>query len=513
MEKEKDKEKDRLIVFDTTLRDGEQSPGASMTLEEKVKIAKMLELLKVDIIEAGFASASAGDFAAVSAVASAVKDSKVCSLARAKIDDIENAAKALKVSDNSRIHTFIATSAIHMQHKLQMTAEQVLEKAVSAVKAARNLVADVEFSLEDAVRSDFDFMCKVIEATIDAGAKTINIPDTVGYATPESYGELIAKLIANVPNSDKAVFSAHCHNDLGLAVANSLAAVRNGARQVECTINGLGERAGNAALEELVMAIKVRKDFYPVYTQIDNQRIVNTSKLVSSVTGFTIQPNKAIVGANSFAHEAGIHQDGILKHRETYEIMHAKDVGWQDNKLILGKHSGKNAVKQRMQALGWHLTASELQELFVKFKNLADEKHQIFDEDLLTLINVEHKESTTEIAIKDLEYSSNGNLDAVAKIILNIAGVTKVANSSGDGVIDALFKSIKQCTNTNYRLKLYQVSNITGGTDSQAEVLVRLLIAGELVNGVAVNVDLVLASALAYINALNNSKINRKKPS
>ncbi|MGB4343453.1 MAG: 2-isopropylmalate synthase, partial [Moraxellaceae bacterium] len=331
--------KQQLIIFDTTMRDGEQSPGASMTLEEKVRIGKALERMRVDVIEAGFAIASQGDFESVRAVAEAVRDSRICSLSRARSEDIDRAAEALRPANASRIHTFLATSPIHMKYKLRMEPDAVLETAVRAVKYARNLVEDVEFSCEDAGRSEIDFLCRVIEAAIDAGARTINIPDTVGYAIPNQFGEMIGQIIQRVPNADKAIFSVHCHNDLGLAVSNSLAAVLNGARQVECTINGLGERAGNASLEEIVMAVKTRGDLFPVETRINTVEIVPTSRLVSSVTGFPVQPNKAIVGANAFAHESGIHQDGVLKHRETYEIMKAEDVGWNANKMVLGKHS------------------------------------------------------------------------------------------------------------------------------------------------------------------------------
>ena len=370
--------KDRLIIFDTTLRDGEQSPGASMTRDEKVRIAKMLEKMRVDVIEAGFAIASPGDFEAVKAIAETVKDSTVCSLARAVPADIERAGEAIKVANSGRIHTFIATSPIHMQYKLMMEPDQVLEQAVKMVSLARNLCDDVEFSLEDGSRSEYDFQARIIEAVIDAGAKTINIPDTVGYGAPEEYGAMFKRLIDNVPNADKAIFSTHCHNDLGLAVANSLSAVMNGVRQVECTINGLGERAGNASLEEIVMAVKTRGDVFPVTTAIDPVHIVPTSRLVSSITGFPVQPNKAIVGANAFAHESGIHQDGVLKHRETYEIMRAESVGWQTNKLVLGKHSGRAAVRARFEELGITFESQEaLNEAFVSFKVLADKKHEI----------------------------------------------------------------------------------------------------------------------------------------
>ncbi|MBD3652851.1 MAG: 2-isopropylmalate synthase [Kangiella sp.] len=380
-------QKDKLVIFDTTLRDGEQSPGASMDKEEKLEIAKQLELMKVDVIEAGFAIASPGDFEAVKLVADNIKDSTICSLSRAMEKDIQAAGDALKGANSGRIHTFIATSPLHMKYKLQMEPEQVIEHAVKSVKFARNLCDDVEFSCEDAGRSELDFMCKIIEQVIDAGARTINIPDTVGYNLPDQYANTIQQLIERIPNSDKAIFSVHCHNDLGLAVANSLAAVQKGARQVECTINGLGERAGNASLEEVVMAIKTRPDYFDVEVDIDTRHIVPTSQLVSKITGFAVQPNKAIVGDNAFAHESGIHQDGVLKHRETYEIMRAEDVGWANNRMVLGKHSGRNAFKSHLAQLGVQFDNNEdLHDAFVAFKKLADQKHDILDEDLLTLV-------------------------------------------------------------------------------------------------------------------------------
>lgn len=380
-------QKDKLVIFDTTLRDGEQSPGASMDKEEKLEIAKQLELMKVDVIEAGFAIASPGDFEAVKLVADNIKDSTICSLSRAMEKDIQAAGDALKGANSGRIHTFIATSPLHMKYKLQMEPEQVIEHAVKSVKFARNLCEDVEFSCEDAGRSELDFMCKIIEQVIDAGARTINIPDTVGYNLPDQYANTIEQLIQRIPNSDKAIFSVHCHNDLGLAVANSLAAVQKGARQVECTINGLGERAGNASLEEVVMAIKTRPDYFDVEVDIDTRHIVPTSQLVSKITGFAVQPNKAIVGDNAFAHESGIHQDGVLKHRETYEIMRAEDVGWANNRMVLGKHSGRNAFKSHLAQLGVQFDNNDdLHDAFVAFKKLADQKHDILDEDLLTLV-------------------------------------------------------------------------------------------------------------------------------
>src|SRR5450759_1792280 len=381
---------EKLIIFDTTLRDGEQGPGAAMTREMKIRIARQLEKLGVDIIEAGFAAASPGDFEAVRAVAETIKDATVCSLARATENDVRRAGESIQPAKSGRIHTFIATSPIHMQHKLRMTQDQVVERAVSAVKWALEYTDDVEFSAEDAVRSDMDFLVRVFDAVIQAGATTLNVPDTVGYSIPAAWGERIKQLIARVPNSGKVIWSTHCHNDLGLAVANSLAAVMNGARQVECTINGLGERAGNASLEEVVMAVKTRRDIFNLDTRIDTTQIVPTSKLVSSITGFPVQPNKAIVGANAFAHESGIHQDGVLKHRETYEIMRAEDVGWNANKLVLGKHSGRTAFKARLKELGIELPADEaLNAAFKRFKDLADKKHEIFDEDLQALISEE----------------------------------------------------------------------------------------------------------------------------
>src|SRR5512135_2670486 len=382
--------KDHLTIFDTTLRDGEQSPGAGMTREEKLRSARQLERMRVDVIEAGFPAPSPGDFEAVKAIAKAIKESTVCGLARANENDVRRAGEAIKPAKSMRIHTFIASSPIHMQMKLRMTPEQVFEQAVKAIGWARQYTDNVEFSPEDAGRSEPDFLCRLLEATIAAGATTVNIPDTVGYTMPWQFGALIKSLRERIPNSDKAVWSVHCHNDLGVAVANSLSAVMNGARQVECTINGLGERAGNASLEEIVMAVRTRKDVFPCTTRIDATQIVPASKLVSGITGFPVQPNKAIVGANAFAHESGIHQDGVLKHRETYEIMRAEDVGWGANKLVLGKLSGRNAFKARLQEIGIVIESEEhLNAAFARFKELADKKHDIFDEDLQALISDE----------------------------------------------------------------------------------------------------------------------------
>lgn len=497
--------KDKLVIFDTTLRDGEQSPGASMTLEEKVRIAKMLEKMRVDIIEAGFAIASPGDFESVKAVADTVKDSVVCSLARAVDGDIDRAAEALKGAAQSRIHTFIATSPIHMKYKLKMAPDRVLEQAVHAVKRARNYTDNVEFSLEDGSRSEFDFMCKITEAAIAAGASTINVPDTVGYGEPGEYGAMFKRLIENVPNADQAIFSTHCHNDLGLAVANSLSAVMNGVRQIECTINGLGERAGNASLEEVIMAVRTRRDVFPVETDVVTEHIVPTSRLVSSITGFPVQPNKAIVGANAFAHESGIHQDGVLKHRETYEIMKAEDVGWNTNKIVLGKHSGRAAVKARFEDLGITFKSQdELNLAFTQFKELADKKHEIFDEDLQAIVSSSASSRFEEIyRMIDMEVASKTGEKNRAKITFNIEGREVVSEAEGSGPVDAAFKAIEAVASSETDLQLYSVNAITQGTDSQGEVTVRLEKNGTIVNGVGSDTDIVTASVKAYLHALN----------
>ena len=497
--------KEKLVVFDTTLRDGEQSPGASMTRDEKVRIARMLEKLRVDVIEAGFAIASPGDFEAVRAVAEAVKDSTVCSLARAGDKDIDRAAEALKPARSARIHTFIATSPIHMEYKLRMHPEQVLECAVLAVKRARRYTDNVEFSCEDASRSDFDFLCRIIDEVIRAGATTINLPDTVGYGEPGQYGAMIGRVIQSVANADKAVFSVHCHNDLGLAVANSLSAVLHGARQVECTINGLGERAGNASLEEIVMAVRTRADLFPVETRIDPAHIVPTSRLVSSITGFPVQPNKAIVGANAFAHESGIHQDGVLKHRETYEIMRAEDVGWNANKLVLGKLSGRAAFKARLEELGISFPSqAELDEAFSRFKELADKKQEIFDEDLQALVSdVAAPEVNEKYHLQYLEAFSKTGSKPAAKLTLTIDGAPQTVTAEGDGPVDAAFNAIEKLAESGAELKLYSVNAITSGSDSQGEVQVRLERGGVIVNGSGADTDIVVASVKAYLDALN----------
>ena len=494
---------DKLIIFDTTLRDGEQSPGASMTRDEKLNIARALGQMRVDVIEAGFPIASPDEFESVKQIGKVVTESTVCGLARALDKDIDRAAEALRTAARPRIHTFIATSPIHMEQKLHMQPEQVIEHAVAAVKRARQYTDDVEFSPEDAGRSERDFLCRIIEAVIEAGAGTINIPDTVGYSLPFQFGELVGELIERIPNSDKAVFSVHCHNDLGLAVANSLSAVRHGARQVECTINGLGERAGNASLEEVVMAVRTRQDMFDCDTGIDTTQIVPTSRLVSSVTGFPVQPNKAIVGANAFAHESGIHQDGVLKFRETYEIMRAQDVGWSDNRIVLGKHSGRRAIMDRIQKLGIMINDDEMDTFFARFKELADRKHEIYDDDLRRLALVEGETSSQEVyQLIDLEVTSKIGTTPSAKVTLARGDEQYDGEASGGGPVDASFRAIEKIVNSESELQLYSVNNITTGTDAQGEVTVRLRKNGRVVNGQGAHTDIVIASAHAYLNAL-----------
>ncbi|MHB1516294.1 MAG: 2-isopropylmalate synthase [Acidiferrobacteraceae bacterium] len=513
---DQDPVKSPLIIFDTTLRDGEQSPGASMTSDEKVRIAKALERLRVDVIEAGFPIASHDDFAAVKAVAEVVRNSTVCALARALERDIDRAAEAVRPAQASRIHTFIATSPIHMREKLRMQPDDVLQQAVKAVRHARQLCDDVEFSPEDAGRSDPDFLCRIIEAVIGAGARTINIPDTVGYNFPHQFGALVRALMERVPNADQAVFSVHCHNDLGLAVANSLSAVLNGARQVECTINGLGERAGNAALEEVVMAVRTRHDLFECDTRVDTTQIVPTSRLVSTITGFAVQPNKAIVGANAFAHESGIHQDGVIKRRETYEIMRAEDVGWTANRMVLGKHSGRNAFRVRAAELGIEFRSdAEFNAVFGRFKDLADKKHDIFDEDIQALIGEGATRQVEEVfTLLSLKVSSETGRRPRAEITLSQSGTTQTAVAEGSGPVDAAFKAIEAIVTSGIQLQLYSVNSITSGTDSQGEVTVRLEKGGRIVNGHGADTDIVVASVKAYLNALNKiiTPVDRAHP-
>ena len=507
-----------LIIFDTTMRDGEQSPGASMTKDEKLRIARALERMKVDVIEAGFPASSNGDFEAVKAIAAMVRESTIAGLCRANDKDIQRGIDALKgAKGNWRIHTFIATSALHMEKKLRMSPEQVFEQAKLSVRFARSACPDVEFSPEDGSRSDPDFLCRVLEAVIKEGATTINIPDTVGYAVPQQFGEFIKSLRTKIPNSDKAVWSVHCHNDLGMAVANSLAAVMiGGARQIECTINGLGERAGNTSLEEVVMAMRTRKDFFKLETRLDTTHIVPTSRLVAQITGFVVQPNKAVVGANAFAHASGIHQDGVLKARNTYEIMRAEDVGWSTNKIVLGKLSGRNAFKQRLKELGVELESDDAaNKAFQRFKDLADKKAEIFDEDLLALVAQEAGVASEEHwQLVTMSQASGMGEKPRAKVVLKESNVEKQSESQGDGPVDATFKAIEGLAKSGAELLLYSVNAVTQGTESQGEVTVRLAKGGRIVNGVGADTDIVVASAKAYIAALNKleSKAQRMNP-
>ena len=507
----------QVIIFDTTMRDGEQSPGASMTREEKLRIARALEKMRVDVIEAGFPAASNGDFEAVQAIAGVVKDSIVAGLCRANDKDIQRGIDALKRAKAWRIHTFLATSPLHMEKKLRMTPDQVFEQARLAIRYARNACPDVEFSPEDGSRSEPDFLCRVLEAVIKEGATTINMPDTVGYAVPEQFGAFIRDLRTRIPNSDKAVWSVHCHNDLGMAVANSLAAVTmGGARQIECTINGLGERAGNTALEEVVMALRTRKDFFGLETRIDATQIVPTSRLVSQITGFVVQPNKAVVGANAFAHASGIHQDGVLKARETYEIMTAEDVGWSTNKIVLGKLSGRTAFKQRLKELGIELDNEEsYNKAFQKFKDLADKKSEIFDEDLHALVSEEILGTETEHwKLVHMTQGSGMGERPHADVVLSEGGSEKKSHAEGDGPVDAVFKAIEAVAHSGAELLLYSVNAVTQGTESQGEVTVRLSKGGRIVNGVGADTDIIGASAKAYLSALNKiqSKAERINP-
>ena len=497
---------DKLIIFDTTLRDGEQSPGASMTRDEKMRIAKQLERLRVDVIEAGFPASSNGDFEAVQAIANAIKDATVCGLSRANDRDISRAADALKGAASGRIHTFIATSPLHMEKKLRMTPDEVFEQAKLAVRFARNKVGDVEFSPEDGYRSDVDFLCRVLEAVIAEGATTINVPDTVGYAIPELYGNFIKTLRERIPNSDKAIWSVHCHNDLGMAVANSLAGVKiGGARQVECTINGLGERAGNCSLEEIVMAVKTRKDYFGLDVGIATEHIVPASRMVSQTTGFVVQPNKAVVGANAFAHASGIHQDGVLKARDTYEIMRAEDVGWSANKIVLGKLSGRNAFKQRLEELGvMPDSEAELNAAFALFKDLADRKSEIFDEDIIALVGDESVTAEKEkYGFVSLAQHSETGERPQARVVFTVNGQEVRGQSDGNGPVDASLKAIESHVKSGAEMVLYSVNAISGSTDAQGEVTVRLQTGGRIVNGVGADPDIVVASAKAYLSALN----------
>ena len=503
--------KDRVVIFDTTLRDGEQSPGASMNLEEKLRIAEVLEDMGVDIIEAGFPIASNGDFEAVNEVAKLLKNATICGLARAGRKDIDRAWEALRPARRARIHTFISTSPLHMKFKLQMEPEAVHEQVIASVTHARNLCDDVEWSCEDGTRSDIDFLCRLVESAIKCGATTINVPDTVGYTLPEEYTRLIRTLIERVPNADKARFSTHCHNDLGLAVANSLAGVMAGARQVECTINGLGERAGNAALEEVVMAIRTRPDLLPYETGIVTQDITKASRLVSGITGFLVQNNKAIVGANAFAHESGIHQDGMLKHAGTYEIMTPESVGLNKSTLVMGKHSGRHAFKSKLGELGFDLADNQLQDAFNRFKDLADRKKDIFDEDIVALVDDAVLRGHDRIRFVSLQVVAGSKGPQTADLELEIEGTVKSVHATGNGPVDAIFNAVNSLVPHEARLQLYQVHAVTGGTDAQAEVTVRLEEKGKTVNGQGADADTLVASARAYVNALNKLLVKRAK--
>jgi 2-isopropylmalate synthase len=498
-------------IFDTTLRDGEQSPGASMNVEEKLQVARQLVKLGVDVIEAGFPIASVGDFEAVRMIAAEIKGATIAGLARTKSEDIDRAAEAIKPAESGRIHIFLATSDIHLQYKLKMSRETVLETAINAVKRARQYTDDVEFSAEDATRSDRDFLARVTEEVIKAGAKTVNIPDTVGYTVPLEYEELIRYLMNTVPNIDKAIISVHCHNDLGLAVANSLAAIHAGAGQVECTVNGIGERAGNASMEEIVMALKTRPIFFDADTRIKTPEIYKTSRLVSKITGIVVQPNKAIVGANAFAHEAGIHQDGYLKERSTYEIMKPEDIGIPQSKLVLGKHSGRHAFKLRLQDLGYELSESDMNSAFEKFKRLSDQKKYIFDEDIETLVSQEVSKVPEIYALSGLSVSSGIDVIPTATVKMSVHDQIIEKTEHGDGPVDAVYRAIVATTNTKSNLLKFEVKGITGGTDALGEVVVTLEESGRTVRGQGADTDIIVASAKAYINALNKLAIRKPK--
>jgi len=502
---------DRVIIFDTTLRDGEQAPGCSMNLEEKLRIATVLEEMGVDVVEAGFPIASNGDFEAVRGVAKVLRNSAVAGLARASRKDIDRAWEALREAARPRIHTFISTSPLHMKFKLQMEPDAVHQAIIDSVTHARNLCEDVEWSAEDASRTDRDFLCRCVETAIKAGARTVNIPDTVGYAIPEEFAGLIGMLRDRVPNIDKAVISVHCHNDLGLAVANSLAAVSAGARQVECTINGLGERAGNAAMEEIVMALRTSHDLMAFTTGIDTTTITRASKLVSTVTGFAVQPNKAIVGANAFAHESGIHQDGMLKHAGTYEIMTPESVGLNRSKLVMGKHSGRHAFKMKLKELGFDLGDNAVNDAFRRFKDLADRKKDIFDEDLVALVDDEVLRGHDRVKFVSLQVIAGSKGPQTAEVELEVDGELKHAKVTGNGPIDASFNAIKSIVPHTAKLQLFQVGAVTAGTDAQAEVTVRLEENGKSVNGQGSDPDTLVASTRAYIHALNKLMTKRAK--
>ncbi len=502
---------DQVIIFDTTLRDGEQCPGATMTFEEKLQVAELLDQMGVDVIEAGFPIASDGDFEAVNEIAKFAKHSVICGLARASFGDIDRAGEAIKPAKRGRIHTFIGTSPLHRKFQLQLDQDQVFERVVASVTRARSYTDDVEWSAMDATRTEHDYLCRVVEAAIRAGATTINIPDTVGYATPEEYFDLITMLRTRVPGMDKVIISTHCHDDLGLAVANSLAGVRAGARQIECTINGLGERAGNAALEEVVMAIRTRHDLLPYRTGIKTEMLARASKLVSAVTNFPVQYNKAIVGRNAFAHESGIHQDGVLKNTETYEIMTPESVGVGKSSLVMGKHSGRAAFRSKLKELGYELGDNALEDAFNRFKALADRKKHVYDEDIEALVDdgVAHMHNSIKVLALTVIAGTVGPQSAT--LTLDISGSAKTVQSTGNGPVDATFNAIKMLVPHEARLDLYQVHAVTEGTDAQAEVSVRLEEDGRVVTGRAADPDTMVASARAYVAALSKLVVKRQK--
>jgi 2-isopropylmalate synthase len=504
---------ERVYIFDTTLRDGEQAPGASLNTEEKMKIALQLEKLGIDIIEAGFPAASPGDFEAVKKIAGTLKKTVVAGLARAVKKDIEVCARAVKPAKRARIHTFISSSDIHLKHLFHKTREEILEIAVDAVKLARRYAEDVEFSAMDASRSDLDYLCRMIEAAIKHGARTVNIPDTVGYAMPDDFGRAIAYLRNRVPNIEKAIISVHCHNDLGLAVANSVAAIQNGVRQVECTINGLGERAGNASMEEIVMILKTRSDKYPFYTNIDTREIYKTSRLVSALTGFIIQPNKAIVGANAFAHESGIHQDGILKYGQTYEIMTPQSIGIPSSRLVLGKHSGRHAFQKRLEDLGYHLAGQGLDAVFARFKELADKKKDVYDEDIEALIEEKIFSSAEMYQLTYLHTSAGSSTLPTATLKVKKGDQEIQEAATGDGPVDAVFNAIDRATGFKGKLENYTLKALTEGRDAQGEVSVSLTLNGDEAHGRGVSTDIIQASAKAYLNGVNKLLLKHKKKS
>jgi 2-isopropylmalate synthase len=504
-------EKDRVVIFDTTLRDGEQCPGATMTFEEKLNVAAMLDGMGVDVIEAGYPFASDGDFEAVREIAKRSKNAVICGLSRAALKDIDRCAEAIRPAERGRIHTFLSTSPVHMKYKLQMESQQVYEMVISSVSRARNHTDDVEWSAEDATRTEFDFLCRCIEAAIKAGATTINLPDTVGYAVPEEYCELFKRVRETVPNSDKAVFSVHCHNDLGMAVANSMAGVRGGARQIECTVNGIGERAGNAALEELVMAMRVRQDKLPYWNKIESTMLTSASKTVSAATSFPVQYNKAIVGRNAFAHESGIHQDGMIKNAQTYEIMLPETVGVKGTSLVMGKHSGRAGLVHKLEELGYKLSRNQIEDVFVRFKALADRKKDVYDEDIEALVDEQLMHAQDLIKLKSLTVIAGTHGPQRATMKLDVSGQIRIEEAEGNGPVDAVFNCIKLLVPHEAKLELYQVHAVTEGTDAQAEVSVRLAHEGRSMTARAADPDTLVASAKAYLGALNKIVMKQQR--